>query len=127
MMFKKFVLITGALDFPIGLAVAVPAVLDPQPENFTALVTLGAFLCFASAALMWSAQDLQTRAPIVVWQGLVRLIAVAGILYAVATGMAEMNQIAVGVFDGVVCAVYFVGCVKLTGVSPSQLLLGRTA
>ncbi len=127
MMFKKFVLITGALDFPIGLAVAVPAVLDPQPENFTALVTLGAFLCFASAVLMWSAQDLQTRAPIVVWQGLVRLIAVAGILYAVATGMAEMNQIAVGVFDGVVCAVYFVGCVKLTGVSPAQLLLGRTA
>ena len=126
-MFKKFVLITGALDFPIGLAVAVPAVLDPQPENFTALVTLGAFLCFASAVLMWSAQDLQTRAPIVVWQGLVRLIAVAGILYAVATGMAEMNQIAVGVFDGVVCAVYFVGCVRLTGVSPAQLLLGRTA
>ena len=127
MMFKKFVLITGALDFPIGLAVAVPAVLDPQPENFTALVTLGAFLCFASAVLMWSAQDLQTRAPIVVWPGLVRLIAVAGILYAVATGMAEMNQIAVGVFDGVVCAVYFVGCVRLTGVSPAQLLLGRTA
>ena len=62
-MFKKFVLITGALDFPIGLAVAVPAVLDPQPGNFTALVTLGAFLCFAAAALMWSAQDLQTRAP----------------------------------------------------------------
>ena len=127
MMFKKFVLITGALDFPIGLAVAVPAVLDPQPENFTALVTLGAFLCFAAAALIWSAQDLQARAPIVVWQGLVRLIAVAGILYAVGTGMEEIEQLAVCIFDGIVCAVYFVGCVKITGASPAQLLLGRTA
>ena len=125
-MFKKFVLITGALDFPIGLAVAVPAVLDPQPGNFTALVTLGAFLCFAAAALMWSAQDLQTRAPIVVWQGLVRLVAVMGILYAIGTGMQGSEQLAVCIFDGIVCAVYFVGCIKLTGASPLQLLLGRT-
>jgi len=126
-MFKKFVLITGALDFPIGLAVAVPALLDPQPANFTALVTLGAFLCFAAAALMWSAQDLQARAPIVVWQGLVRLVAVMGILYAIGTGMQGSEQLAVCIFDGIVCAVYFVGCIKLTGASALQLLLGKTA
>ena len=125
-MFKKFVLVTGALDFPIGLAVAVPAVLDPQPESFTAMVTLGAFLCFAAAALMWAAQDLEVRAPIVFWQGLVRLTAVAGILYAISAGFAEKEQLAVCIFDGLVCTVYFIGCVKLTGVSPVQILLGRT-
>jgi len=126
-MFSKFVLVTGALDFLIGIGVAIPAVLEPHPESFTALVTLGAFLCFAAAALMWAAQDLEARAPIVFWQGLVRLVAVIGILYAIGTGLVGREQLAVCVFDGVISAVYFIGCVKVTGASPGSLLLGRTA
>ena len=126
-MFKNFVLVTGALDFLIGLAVAVPAVLDPNPESFTANVILGAFLWFAAAALIWAAQDLPIRAPIVFWQGLVRFAAVLALLYAVGTGLEAKGRLAMCIFDGAICATYFVGCVRVTGVSPVQLLLGRTA
>ncbi len=126
-MFKKFVFITGALDFPVGAGVAAPAFIEPKAETFTALLTLGAFLFFAAAALMWSAQDLRVRAPIVVWQGMVRLVAVVGILYAINAGMAETNLIALAIFDGVICTTYFIGCSRVTGASPIQLLLGKTA
>jgi hypothetical protein len=125
--FKKFVFITGALDFPIGLAVLARGILDPQAESFTALIPLGVFLCFAAAALMWAAQDLEVRAPIVFWQGLVRLFSVVGIVYAIATSLEGPEQIAVCIFDGIISATYLIGCVRLTGVSPAQLLLGRTA
>jgi hypothetical protein len=126
-MFKNFVVVTGALDFLIGVAVAVPALRDPTPESFTAKLVLGAFLCFAAAALIWAAQDLPSRAPIVFWQGMVRLVAVLGMLYAVGTGLEAKDRLALCIFDGAVCAAYFVGCVRLTGVSPVQLFLGRTA
>jgi hypothetical protein len=124
--FRKFVLVTGALDFPIGLGVLARGVLDPQAESFTALIPLGVFLCFAAAALIWAAQDLEVRAPIVFWQGLVRLFSVVGIVYAIAAGLEGAEQIAVCIFDGSISAVYLIGCVRLTGASPIQLLLGRT-
>ena len=88
-MFKKFVFVTGALDILVGIAAGAPALLDPRPETFVPYLTLGAFLFFAGAALMWSAQDLEVRAPIVFWQGLVRLVAVISSLYAINAGLAE--------------------------------------
>jgi hypothetical protein len=126
-MLKQFVFVTGALDILIGIAAAAPALLDPQPETFVPFLALGAFLLFAGAALMWSAQDLAIRAPIVFWQGLVRLVAVVSTVYAINTGLAEAELYAVAVFDGVICAVYFVGLTRLTGASPLMLLVGRTA
>jgi hypothetical protein len=125
--FKKFVLVTGALDFLVGIAAASPAFRDPRPDSFVAFLTLGAFLFFAGAALMWSAQDLAARAPIVFWQGLVRLVAVVASLYGIQAGLAPPQTLAVVLFDGVVCSVYFVGCCRVTGASPWALLMGRTA
>ena len=126
-MLKQFVFVTGALDILIGIAAASPALLDPQPETFIPFLALGAFLLFAGAALMWSAQDLAVRAPIVFWQGLVRLVAVVSTVYAINTGLAQVELYAVVVFDGIICAVYFVGLCRLTGASPFTLLAGRTA
>ena len=68
-MLRKFVLITGFLDIPIGLATWAAAILEPQDTHFGALMTTGAFLMFAGAALMWSTQDMLVRAPIIFWQG----------------------------------------------------------
>ena len=126
-MFRSFVLITGALDFLVGIAAAAPAVLDPQPGTFVPFLTLGAFLFFAAAALMWSAQDLAVRAPVVFWQGLVRLVAVVSSLYAVNQGLAPAQLYGIAAFDGVICVVYLAGTCKLTGASTLQLVLGRTS
>jgi len=126
-MLRRFVFITGALDILVGIAAAAPALLDPQPDTFVPFLTLGAFLWFAGAALMWSAQDLAVRAPIVFWQGLVRLVAVISTLYGINANLAQTELYGLVGFDGLVCAVYFVGTCRLTGVSPFKLMAGRTA
>ncbi len=125
-MFRKFVLITGFLDIPIGLATWAAAIVEPHDTHFGALMTVGSFLVFAGAALMWAAQDLDTRAPIVFWQGFVRLTAVASIVYMVPSGLAESWQYAIVAFDGIIALVYIVGALRHTGSSFFQLAAGRT-
>lgn len=125
-MLRKFVLITGFLDIPIGLATWAAAILEPQDVHFGALMTAGAFLIFAGAALMWSTQDMKVRAPIIFWQGFVRVTAVAAILYMVPKGIAESWQYGICVFDGTIALVYIVGMMKHTGASFFGLMIGKT-
>lgn len=125
-MLRKFVLITGFLDIPIGFATWAAAILEPQDTHFGALMTCGAFLIFAGAALMWSAQDLSARAPIVLWQGFVRLTACASIIYMVPKGIAEPWQYGIVAFDGIIALVYIIGTIKHSGASFTQLMLGKT-
>lgn len=125
-MLRKFVFITGFLDIPIGLATWAAAILESHDTHFGALMTCGAFLMFAGAALMWSAQDLNVRAPIVFWQGLVRLTAVGSILYMVPAGIAESWQYGIVAFDGIIALVYIVGTVRHTGAGFFRLLFGKT-
>lgn len=122
---RKFVLITGTLDIPIGLATIAAALIEPHDVHFGALMTAGAFLMFAGAALVWSAADLKTRAPIVFWQGFVRLTAVGSILYMVPAGLAESWQYGVVAFDGVIGSVYILGTMQLPGTRFFGLMLGK--
>ncbi len=126
-MLRKFVLITGFLDIPIGLATWAAAILEPQDAHFGALMTCGAFLMFAGAALMWSAQDMKVRAPIIFWQALVRVTAVAAIIYMVPKGIAESWQYGICVFDGTIALVYIIGMMKHTGASFFGLMVGKTS
>lgn len=125
-MFRKFVFVTGFLDFFVGLGVWIPALMAPTEGTFVAFMTLGAFLFFAAAALMWASQDIAVRAPVIFWQGLVRLTAVISILYAVPNGLATQYEYGVAVFDGVISLTYVFGTVKFTGASPFRLVLGKT-
>ena len=126
-MFRKFVLITGALDIPIGIATMAAAIFEPHDAHFGALMTAGAFLMFAGAALIWSTGDLKVRAPIPFWQGFVRLTAVGSILYMVPAGLAEAWQYGVVVFDGAIAVVYIVGSLRYTGVGFLGLMMGKGA
>lgn len=126
-MLRKFVLITGFLDIPIGLATWAAAILEAQDTHFGALMTCGAFLIFAGAALIWSAGEMKTRAPIIFWQGFVRLTAVGSILYMVPRGIAESWQYGIVAFDGVIALVYIFGMVRYSGASFFQLLSGKSA
>jgi hypothetical protein len=123
---QKFVLITGFLDIPIGLATWAAAVLEPHDAHFGALIACGAFLVFAGAALMWASRDMRVRAPIIFWQAFVRLAAVASILYMVPAGIAEPWQYAVVAFDATIAIVYIIGMVKHTGASFADLMVGKT-
>ncbi|KPK16367.1 MAG: hypothetical protein AMJ62_05590 [Myxococcales bacterium SG8_38] len=124
-MLQKFVLITGFLDIPIGLATWAAALLEPHDTHFGALMACGAFLMFAGAALMWASRDMRVRAPIIFWQGFVRLTAVASILYMVPAGIADRWQYGVVAFDGAIALVYIIGMMRHTGATFFQLMTGK--
>ena len=124
--FKKFVQITALFNFPIALGIMVPEILSPQADTFTVTVALGAFLMFAGAALLWSASDIENRAPIVVWSGLVRLVGFMAVAYAASLGMAPKSFVVIAGMDLLAVFVYIFGSMKATGLSFKSLFLGRT-
>jgi hypothetical protein len=125
-MLQKFVYITGALDFLIGAGTWGQALSDPQPGHFVAYMCLGAFLMMAAACLMWASKDMESRAPVIFWQGLVRLTAVCSVLYAVPAGLSQPWEYALVVFDGAIGLTYVIGMARVTGCSPIELLQCKT-
>ena len=126
-MLQKFVYITGALDFLVGAATWAGALADPQPGQFVALMTLGTFLMMAAACLMWASKDMVNRAPVIFWQGLVRLTAVSAVIYAVPQGLSQEWEYALVAFDGTIGLTYVIGMVRLTGGSFFDCLMCRSA
>ncbi|MGQ1910737.1 hypothetical protein ACT3CE_13235 [Marinifilum sp. RC60d5] len=123
--FQKIVLITGILNFPIGLMMIVPALLKPNPETLITTVVVGAFMMFAGTTLIWSTKDLQTRASIVVWNGLVRGIGVLSVVYTTTIGIVPTEQLVVTGLDFLLFLIYIIGSVKITGISFINLLLAK--
>ena len=124
---QKFVYITGALDFLVGAGAWAGAFPNFQAEQFASLMTLGTFLMMAAACLMWASKDMVNRSPVIFWQGLVRLTAVASTLYAPAPTMPVAAVWALVIFDGVIGLTYVIGMVRVTGLSPIELLQCKTA
>ena len=125
-MLQKFVYITGALDYLVGAGVWAQAISNPQPGVFVAYMTLGMFLVMAAACLVWASRDMESRAPVIFWQGLVRLTAVGSVLYAVPAGLSETWEYALVVFDGSIGLTYVIGMARVTGCSPIELLQCKT-
>ncbi|MDG1483292.1 MAG: hypothetical protein P8R54_27125 [Myxococcota bacterium] len=140
-MLKKFVYITGFLDYLVGIATAAPVFLSDDPQQIPSLLSLGAFLCFAAASLMWASKDLAQRGCIVVWQALVRVTAVVATLVAIQAGIVEAMMALYGLeeaaihgmlygicaFDSVIASVYIIGTSRMEGHSFLGLLRGRSA
>lgn len=140
-MLKKFVYVTGFLDYLVGLATAAPVFLSDDPQQIPSLLSLGAFLCFAAASLMWASKDLASRGCIVVWQAMVRLTAVIATLVAIQAGIVEVMMSLYGLeeaaihgmlygvclFDSVIASVYIIGTSRMEGHSFLGLLRGRPA
>lgn len=131
-MLQKFVYWTGFTDFLVGIATwggAFYMVANaPIKGQFTALITLGMFLCMAAALLMWASKDMKNRAPVMAWQGLVRLVAVASVIYAVPNDLAQSPyELCLLFWDGPIGLVYILGAMKVTGCSFAELLLCKTS
>lgn len=126
-MLQKFVYITGALDYLVGAGVWAGALSDPQPGTFVANMTLGMFLMMSAACLIWASKDMASRAPVIFWQGLVRLTAVGSVLYAIPAGLSETWEYGLVVFDGTIGLTYVIGMARFTGCSPLELLQCKTA
>lgn len=129
-MLQKFVYWTGASDFLVGLAtwggaVGVALADTPVKGQFVPLITLGTFLMMAAGCLVWASHDMANRAPVMFWQGLVRLSAIAAVLYAVPHQLSETWEYALLGIDGPIGTVYVLGAMKVTGKSFFELMTGR--
>jgi hypothetical protein len=119
---KKIVYWTGASDFLVGAgtmagALQVASASEPSLGQFVPLMTLGMFLMLAAACLMWASHEMADRAPIIFWQGLVRLTAVCSVIYAVPNGLSERWEYVLIFIDGPIGLTYVIGAMKATNAS----------
>jgi len=113
-MFKKFILLTALFNFPIAIGMLLSVIQKPTVETFIITAVLSAFLIFAGLALLWAAKDIQTRAPIIVWNGLVRCIGFLSVAYATSLSLVPTILLLIAVMDVITALVYFIGCTKQT-------------
>lgn len=130
-MLQKFIWWTGLSDFLVGAgtwagAMGVAMAAEPVAGQFVPLITLGTFLMMAAALLMWASHDMANRAPVFFWQGLVRLSAVAAVIYAVPNQLSATWEYALLAIDGPIGLVYVFGAMTVTGCSFVQLLGCKT-
>ncbi len=123
--FKKFILITSILNFPIGLMMIIQAISSKTGEALITNSVAGAFIIFAGASLIWAIQEVNTRAPIILWNGLVRLFNVFLVSYASTVGDVPQAMIFATGMDLVLAIVFIIGSVKITGIPFSKLVLGK--
>ena len=126
-MLQRFVYITGALDYLVGAGAWYGALSNPQPGQFVSLMTLGMFLMMAAACLVWASKDMEHRAPVIFWQGLVRLTAACSVIYAVPAGLSETWEYGLVAFDGTVALVYIFGMMRVTNRNVIELLQCKAA
>ena len=124
-LFQQLVFFTGLLNFPIGLGMIIVGLYTQNPDTITITIVLGAFIINAGAMLMWASKNLQTRAPLVVWNGLVRSIGFIGVAYTVIIGISPMLFVIIGGMDFMLAFIYIIGSSKYTGIPISKLLLGK--
>lgn len=125
-LFQKLVFIAGVFNFPIGIGLIVHALLTSNPEKLPIQVPFGAFIFFLGPALMWASKNLQTRAPIVTWNGMVRLCGFLGALYTFAIGGLPTVLLAIAASDLILGLIFIIGSSRHTGISIGKLILGRT-
>jgi hypothetical protein len=124
-MFRKFVVVTGVLEILLALGAIAGAVAKIQPAVFLPSVLIGAFLLFCAACLLWAAQDLQQRGPVIFWQGLLRLFAVILIGFSFSNGWVGNESLVPGVIDLIVGSAYVIGITRVLGISPLKILWGH--
>jgi len=124
--FKKFVLITSILNFPIGIMMIIQAITSKTGEALITNSVAGAFIIFAGASLIWAIQEVNTRASIILWNGLVRLFNVFLVSYATTVGEVPQALIVTTGMDLLLAIVFIIGSVKITGIPFSKLVVGKT-
>ena len=125
-MFKKFVQITALFNFPIALGMIISALIAPQADTLIITVVLGISFMFMGAALLWAISDIKARAPIIVWNGLVRMVGFITVAYAVSLGVAPMVFVIISVMDLITAFVYIIGSMRVSELPFKSVFLGKT-
>lgn len=122
-----FIFWTGSASILAGIAFQSTAVIGLLPATEPGMLThfFGLMAIFIGITLVACSRDLPNRAPIVMWEGALRLVG-SVVVAAYGLRMDGGNVIVAGaVFDLVVGALHLVGLPRHLAASPIDLLLDR--
>ena len=123
--FKIIVLIAGIFNILIGLGMIAKAFPNNSGENLVMNVMPGVFIIFMGVAIIWASRNLNERAPLVLWNGLVRLFNALLVLYALYTGDLPTAIVAITGMDLILAIIFIVGSIKVTGIPFAKLVVGK--
>ena len=128
---KKFVFWTGIYNIVGGISFLGPKApgfsLVKFPESNFWVWTLGAAIAYLGVVLVLCSRDLATRASLVCWDGILRVVGFflfAG--FGFLGGLGVVLGI-IGIVDLLVGLVYLIGLPKALDTTVANLLLDRTA
>ena len=125
---KKFVLLTGVDNIVAGDGFFLPGFVRllgiKLPEPALWLWVVAATIIFSGIVLVLCSRNLATRAPVVYWEGFLRI---AGFFLFGFLGDWAVIPAALGIVDLLIGLVYFIGLPKALNTSAADLLLDRVA
>lgn len=113
-------------NFPVALGMIISVLIAPQADTLIITVVLGVSFMLMGAALLWATSDIKTRAPLIVWNGLVRMVGFITVTYAASLGLAPKIFVYISVMDLVAALVFVIGSMRVSGLSFKSLFLGKT-
>lgn len=103
------------------------AVQNPMAETFTLTFALAGFIAMTGVLLLWAARDMSTRAPVLFWNALVRILAACANVYAIQINLIDASQYAFAIFDFSAAIILIVAALKSSQRSFLNLLFLRVA
>ena len=126
---KKFVFWSGIYDIVMAGTLACPWVVRMMgvtlPESYFWLWFAAALVMYLGVVLVISSRDIKARAPVIYWEGILRLV---GFVLMAGFGIFGGLGLAVallGVVDLVIGLVYLVGLPRALKTTPLNILLDR--
>ena len=124
---KRFVFWTGVYNIVLGLGFLLPPMVDflkvPVPDSGIWVQLPAILVIYLGIVLILCSRSLRTRAVIVCWEGILRIIVfflLAG--YGFFGGLG-INMALVGIVDLIVGLIYVIGLPKSLGIKGAQLLI----
>lgn len=128
-MLKMFIMITGIGDIGAGLMLFFPSLVSdlglvpPVPGFWIYLV--GLFLITIGIILVICVMDLEKRAFIVYWDGILRISAFVLFVYAGIFDGLGVPGVLIGIADLSIGLVYCIGLPKALDAKPIAIMLGK--
>jgi len=126
---RKFVFWTGIYDIVMASTISCPWVVKmlgvPLPESYFWLWFAAALVIYLGVVLVISSRNMKARAPVIYWEGILRLIGfllMAG--FGIFGGLGPAVTL-LGVVDFIIGLVYLVGLPKALNTTPMNILLDR--
>jgi len=126
---RKFIFWTGIYDIVMAGTISCPWVVKmlgvPLPESYFWLWFAAALVIYLGVVLVISSRNIKTRAPVIYWEGILRLV---GFVLMAGFGILGGLGIAVtvlGVVDLIIGLVYLIGLPNSMNTTPMNILLDR--